>query len=705
MSSKTDRTVIIVESPTKAKTISKLLSGPYRVISSYGHIRDLPKSRLGVDPEKDFEPHYLIPKGAKPHVKALIAETEGAHEIILATDEDREGEAIAWHITKVLDEAREKAKAKGKIKEEEEEAEVKRIVFHEITKKAIEEALAHPRGIDMHLVNSQQARRILDRLVGYELSPFLWKKLVGGLSAGRVQSAALRRVVEREAEIKKFVPQEYWTIAASLIKKNGAGGFIAALFSIGNKKLEKFDVKSKAEADAIVNALEGAAWRVARIAKKETRKIPPPPFTTSTLQQEASKKLRFSARQTMMFAQQLYEGVDLPEGSVGLITYMRTDSVHLSEDSIQEARAEITQRFGTQFVPAAPRRYKTKSKLAQEAHEAVRPTDPHRHPNNLKTYLTLEQWKLYNLVWRRFIACQMEAAVFDTTAVDAEAMPQSDKTPHIFRANGIVKKFAGFLEAYPLKFEDAVLPELTENEGLTAKEVKGEEHFTQPPPRFTEASLIKALEEYGIGRPSTYAPTLATIQSRGYVEKDEKRRLVPTEIGTKVSTLLVAHFPEIVDIAFTATMEEELDKVAEGTMEWRKILKDFYGPFHKNLELKYEEVKKENMVEQSDEVCDKCGNPMVIRTGRFGKFLACSKFPECKNTKSIKKTTGITCRECNEGELIEKKTKKRRIFWGCSRYPDCKYATWANPIKQKEEAEAAQAKEESAGEDADALDS
>jgi len=675
--------LIIVESPTKAKTISKFLGSAYTVTSSYGHIRDLPKSRLGVDVEKDFEPHYIIPKAAKKRAKELLTEIKRSPEIILATDEDREGEAIAWHIAELIKEKNEKP------------PEMKRIVFHEITQKAIEEALRQPRQIDIHLVNSQQARRILDRLVGYELSPFLWKKVIRGLSAGRVQSVALRLIAEREKEIKKFVPQTYFTVHA-LLGASAEETFSAFLIAVGNKKVEKFDIATKMQADAVVAQLEKATWKVSRVVKKETRKTPPPPFTTSTLQQEASKKLRLSARQTMMFAQQLYEGVELKDGAAGLITYMRTDSVNLSEDSLKDARAVISERFGNENALAEPRKYKTKSRLAQEAHEAIRPTDPRRHPDDLKEYLDAQQWKLYDLIWRRFIGSQMEVAVFDTTAVDIEASV-SGEPPNLFRANGIVKRFPGFLLAYPLKFEDALLPSISEQETLKASEVRAEEHQTEPPPRFTEASLIKALEEYGIGRPSTYAPTLATIQGRGYVEKDERRRLMPTEIGAKVNGILTEHFPKIVDIAFTANMEEELDKIAEGKTEWQKILRDFYGPFHENLTKKYDVVEKENMEEKTNEICEKCGKPMVIKTGRFGRFLACSGFPECKNTKTIKKTTGIHCPECNDGELLERKTKKKRIFWGCSRYPDCKYATWTNPLKDKEKK--AEMKPDEAGED------
>lgn len=668
---KKDIKVVIVESPTKAKTISKFLDSSYHVTSSFGHIRDLPRSKIGVDVEHDFEPHYIIPRLAKPRVKALKEQAKKATEIILATDEDREGEAIAWHIANVL---------------ELDGATAKRITFHEITKPAIEEALTRPRALDMNLVNAQQARRVLDRLVGYELSPFLWKKLVRGLSAGRVQSAALRIIVEREEEIKKFIPQAYWTVEAQLKTKTKQEEFPASLISINGKKLDKFDIKNTEEADALVHALKPAAWHVSHITKKEFKKTPPPPFTTSTLQQEAGKKIRFSAKQTMMAAQQLYEGVELPgEGSVGLITYMRTDSVHCSENSITEARTVITKTFGKDFALAEARKFKTKSKGAQEAHEAIRPTDPKRNPDSMKEQLSAPQWKLYNLIWRRFIASQMEQAIFDTTAIDITATETADTRTYLFRANGVTKKFGGFLEAYPMKFEDTILPDMAERATLDAVAVNAEAHATQPPPRYSEASLVKALEEHGIGRPSTYAPTISTIQARGYVEKNKDRRLAPTEMGVKVNAMLVEHFPQIVDIAFTAKMEEELDNVAEGKAVWQRSIREFYEPFHKNLELKYEEVKKEVIEEKTDEICEKCGSPMIIKMGRFGKFLACSKFPECKTTKTIKKTIGMRCPLCNEGDIVEKRTKKKRTFWGCSRYPACTYASWENPLNKKKE--------------------
>ena len=690
MSSKNNSKLIVVESPTKAKTISKFLGSGYKVMSSYGHVRDLPKSKLGVDVENDFEPQYLIPAKAKPNVKALKEEAKKSSEIILAADEDREGEAIAWHIAQILNHEAQNAKRKpGKPKKTAEQSDssskiqvpsIKRIVFHEITKSAIESALQNPRSIDMKMVDAQQARRVLDRLVGYELSPFLWKKVMRGLSAGRVQSVAVRLVAEREDEIKKFIPQEYWTISAHLIKTLTGEKFQANLIKEGEKKLEKFDIPDRQNAEKIADNLEGANFSVSEVSKKETRKLPPPPFTTSTLQQEGWKKLRFSAKMTMMIAQQLYEGIEA--GGGGLITYMRTDSLNLSEESLKAARETIIKKYGENFSLATPRKFKNKSKGAQEAHEAIRPTDPAKDPESLKAHLTPQQYKLYNLIWRRFIACQMEPAIFDTTTADILAKPlKEDVGDYTFRANGIAQKFAGFLSAYPSKFTENILPALEEKEELKSEKVEPTQHFTEPPPRYTEASLIKALEEYGIGRPSTYAPTLNTIQARNYIEKDDQRRFMPTEIGMKVNEILVKHFPEIVDVKFTADMEEKLDQIAEGGVEWKKIIREFYGPFHSNLEVKYKEVEKENMDQPTDEVCEKCGKPMIIKNGRFGKFMACSGFPDCRNTKKILKTIGVPCPECGQGELVEKKTKKRRMFWGCSRYPECKHATWKDPRK------------------------
>ena len=700
---KKDKTLIIVESPTKARTISKFLDNSYIVLSSFGHVRDLPKSKLGVDPENNFEPYYLIPQKAKANVKVLKEAAKKTKEVILATDEDREGEAIAWHITKVLTEVKKsRSKKPDAVQPVAPHYEFRRIVFHEITKNAILESLEHPRELNDNLVDAQQARRILDRLVGYELSPFLWKKLMRGLSAGRVQSAAVRLIVQREEEIKKFLAQEYWTVEALLSPANVDTPFSATLIQKDGKKLEKFDIPDKEAADAIVHASQKAKYTVAGVTKKEFRKIPAPPFTTSTLQQEGAKKLRFTARQTMMFAQQLYEGVDISEGAAaGLITYMRTDSVSIAQEALEKAKQVITEMYGDKYSLEAPRRFKTKSKLAQEAHEAIRPTDPARTPEALKTYLSPQQFRLYDLIWRRFMASQMEVAVFDTTTIDISAVPQDAKETYLFRANGVIKKFDGFLAAYPMKFEDALLPECAEGQELSLKKIKGVQHFTQPPARYTEASLIKALEEHGIGRPSTYAPTISTIQARNYVEKNDQRRLQPTEIGTKVDTMLREHFPQIVDIAFTANMEEKLDGVAEGTVDWRKMIGEFYGPFHENLTKKYEEVKEDKPPEEkTDELCEKCGKPMVIKTGRFGRFLACSGFPECKNTKTIRKTIGMKCPQCNEGEIVMKRTKKKRTFWGCSRYPECDYATWKNPLaKDKTEEQESATTEESEQED------
>ena len=598
--------LVIVESPTKAKTIGKFLGKGYAVESSYGHVRDLPKSQLGVDVEHDFEPKYVIPPKAKKTIATLKKMILSAEKVIMATDSDREGEAISWHLVQALG----LDKAKNKL--------VERIVFHEITKQAIEEALKNPRDIDMNMVDAQQARRVLDRLVGYKLSPFLWKKIARGLSAGRVQSVALRLIVEREREIENFKPQEYWTIEASL--KGERGNLSSFLNKINGETIEKPGIKTKTEADKILKDLEGADYVVSKVERKEMKRVPAPPFVTSTLQQESFKKLRFSSKQTMMFAQQLYE--------TGLITYMRTDSVNLSDQALWAAKEAITQMFGENYWAGFPRKYKTKSRLAQEAHEAVRPTEPTKTPESLKSELEPQQMKLYDLIWRRFMATQMKEAVFDTMSVDIAA----DK--YGFGANGQALKFDGFLKVYPIKFEEVDLPELKENEKLELLELKPDQHFTKPPARFNEASLVKTLEKYGIGRPSTYVPIISTIQDRNYVQKDRARYFHPTEIGGMVNDLLVEHFPDIVDLKFTSKMEEDLDEIAEGKAKWVGIIKDFYGPFEANLEKKYKEVD-DKTVEETDEVCEKCGGKMVIRMGRFGKFLACSNFPKCKNAKSL----------------------------------------------------------------------
>ncbi|MCX6813038.1 MAG: type I DNA topoisomerase [Candidatus Azambacteria bacterium] len=661
--------LIIVESPTKAKTISKFLGKEFRVESSYGHVRDLPEKSLGVDIEHNFEPKYVILPKAKKRVAELNSETKKATEVILATDEDREGEAIAWHLSQAL-----------KI------AKMERIVFHEITENAIKEALKNPRGINMKLVDAQQARRILDRLVGYKLSPFLWKKVAKGLSAGRVQSVAVRLVVEREREILNFKPEEYWTITARL-KTLDENKFEAQLAKIEEKKLEKFSIKNKEAADEIVSDLDGAAWRVLKIEKKETRRQPLPPFTTSTLQQTAWAWFGFGAKQTMLLAQQLYE--------TGLITYMRTDSFNLSKESIAAAFEKIKKDFGNDYLATAPRIYKTKSKTAQEAHEAIRPTAPDKNPETLKEKLMPQQYKLYDLIWRRFIASQMSNAIFEATGVDILAKKPGNN--YTFRAKGNVLRFDGFLKVYLQKLTEASLPALKEKEDLELKELMPAQHFTEPPPYYNEASLIKALEEYGIGRPSTYAPTMATIQTRRYVMKDEQKRLKPTDIGILVSDILVKHFPEVVDIKFTAHMEENLDKIAGGEKEWRPVIKEFWEPFKENLDKKSLELSKEKIaVEKTELKCPKCGKDLVIRMSRYGKFYACSGFPNCRHTAPLEKSSAETeekedlghCHKCETGQIVKRRTKKGRTFWGCSNWPKCDYATWENPKKNEVEEDA-----------------
>jgi len=659
--------LVIVESPTKSKTIAKFLGRQYSVKSSFGHIRDLPEKELGIDVENDFKPKYVIPPKAKEAARELKKSAKKANLIILATDEDREGEAIAWHILHIL------KSPKSPIK-------YQRIVFHEITRKAIEQAIKNPRQIDINLVNAQQARRILDRLVGYKLSPFLWKKVVRGLSAGRVQSVAVRLIVDKEREISAFSPQEYWSIEANLKKEKGKDAFVARLIKQNKKAIPKLGVKDKEQADKILAALKDARYRVANIASKETKKYPSPPFTTSTLQQEAIRKLGFSAEQTMRLAQQLYE--------TGLITYHRTDSLNISAEALQSAQEFIAKKFGQKYSEGI-KIYKTKSKGAQEAHEAVRPTKAERDPEKIKRPLDKRQLKLYDLIWRRFIASQMASSVVDSTAVDIEAKPDSTNS-YIFRATGSVIKFDGFLKIYlsagqagPAKTKENTLPKLSENEILELVKLITQQHFTKPPARYTEASLVKTLEEYGIGRPSTYAPIISTIQKRGYVQKDEQKRFVPKEIGFIVIDLLKENFSQIVDVKFTAEMEKELDKIAQGKKNWLEALKEFYQPFHENLTKKYKEVEKKKLEEPTDKICPKCGSPMVIKMGRFGKFYSCLAFPKCKHLEAIVNSTGVKCPECQKGNIVERKTRKGKIFYSCSRYPKCKYALWDKPIDAK----------------------
>lgn len=645
--------LVIVESPTKGRTIERFLGPDFKVLSSYGHIRDLPKSELGIDIENDFQPKYIIPLKAKKNVNALKKEVEKVKSVILATDEDREGEAIAWHLSCVLN-------LNGKNS-------YQRIVFHEITKSAIEEALKNPRKINMALVNSQQARRILDRIVGYKLSPFLWKKIARGLSAGRVQSVAVKLVVEREREIQNFIPQEYWEIAAELQSQNKS--FLAKLIKKNGKALDKLEIKNKKEANKIVKDLEGTKYNVINVERKEVKKNPLPPFTTSTLQQEAWKKLKFPAKFTMQIAQRLYEK--------GFITYHRTDSLNLSDQSLFSAKKFITETYGKEYWAGFLRKYKTKIKGAQEAHEAIRPSYPNKIPEFLK--LDTRQSKLYDLIWRRFISCQMSQAVFNTTAIDIAA------NNYIFRTTGQVLKFDGFLKIYQIKFEEKELPLLKKDEILELIKLIPSQHFTQPAPKYTEASLIKVLEENGIGRPSTYASILSNIQEKNYIEKNSDRRFQPTEIGLVVNDLLVEHFPKIVDIKFTALMEEDLDKIEEGEEEWKKIVRDFYEPFEKNLKKKYKKVSKKDFTEKpTKKTCPKCGAPLLIRLGKFGKFYACSTFPKCRYTESLEENKlKIKCPKCEKGEIVEKRTRKNKIFYGCNQYPKCDFALWDKPTNEK----------------------
>ncbi len=645
--------LIIVESPTKAKTIEKFLKGNFLVASSYGHIRDLPEKKLGIDLENNFQPHYEIPSKAKKTIQTLKTESKKCKEIILATDEDREGESIAFHLKEIL-----------KLKNP------KRIVFHEITKTAIEEALKNPRHINMNLVNAQQARRILDRLVGYKLSPFLWKKIIRGLSAGRVQSVAVRLIVEREKEIKEFKPEEYWSIEAKLrqisdIEKE----FTALLIKKDGKVISKLEIKNKEETDKILKDLQKAEYKVINLEKKEVKKNPLPPFITSSLQQEAWQKFRWPAKMTMAIAQKLYEK--------GVITYHRTDSLNLSEISEAAAKKFILENFGKEYWPGFSRNYRTKAKAAQEAHEAIRPSYAEKKIDDLKG-LDERQAKLYNLIWQRFIASQMTEAHFNSWQVDISAKN------YIFRTKGQTLKFDGFLKVYPLNFKEAELPPLKKNDKLELLKLLPAQHFTQPPARYNEASLIKVLEKEGIGRPSTYAPILETVQKRNYVLKDEKKQFQPTEIGIMVNDLLVEHFPKIVDIKFTAKMENDLDKIANGKENWLKTMREFYKPFEKNLEKKQKEVAKKDITEKTGRKCPKCGSEILIRWGKFGKFYACSNFPRCKYTESLEKPKlEIKCPKCKNGEITEKRTKKGKIFYGCDQFPKCDFALWDKPTGEK----------------------
>jgi len=595
------KNLVIVESPTKAKTISKFLGKDFIIESSFGHVRDLPKSKIGVDLET-FEPQYEIPARSKKRVTELKKLAKDAGIIYFATDEDREGEAISWHLAEVLKTPPEK---------------IKRIVFHEITEEALLHALKNPRDIDIRLVDAQQTRRILDRLVGYKLSPLLWKKVARGLSAGRVQSVAVRLIVEREREIQAFNAQEYWSIEASFKSEKNKESFLAKLALINGKTIDKLEIQNQQQADEIIKNLENASYIVSDVERKETKKNPLPPFTTSTLQQEANRRLGFSAKQTMMLAQQLYEGIELGHsGAVGLITYMRTDSINLAEKFLQEAQGYIVNTFGKNYTDG-PRRFKGKSKLAQEAHEAIRPTNANLSPANVKDHLEARQFKLYQLIWQRALASQMTAAVIDSTKIDILA----EKTPYTFRANGSTIRFDGFLKVYPTATKENLLPTLEIKEKVELEKLNPEQHFAQPPARYSEATLVKVMEEYGIGRPSTYAPTISTIQDRGYVEKEEKR-LKPTDIAFLVNDLLVEHFPNVVDYQFTAEMENDLDEIADGSKKWKPVLKDFWVPFDKNLKEKEASLKKSDVLSVHELGIDpKTKKPIYVRMGRFGPFV------------------------------------------------------------------------------------
>lgn len=657
--------LVIVESPAKAKTIKKYLGPGYEVVASMGHVRDLPKSKFGVDVENGFEPQYTDIKGKETLIKDLKKAAKNSEHVYLATDPDREGEAISWHLAHLLNL---------------DLNENNRVTFNEITKTGVRNGMEHSRKIDLDLVNAQQARRVLDRVVGYKLSPFLWRKIRRGLSAGRVQSVAVRLIVDREEEIRAFKPEEYWTIDALLNAKGVRKAFPAKFHG---KKGKKIDIKSEQQANGILEELNGADYVVGTVKKGVRKKSPAPPFTTSTLQQEASRKLGFQARRTMKAAQELYEGIEVGEmGAVGLITYMRTDSLRISEEARTAATAFIQQRYGAEYLPDKPRFYKSKSN-AQDAHEAIRPTMPDMFPEKVKAYLSSDQFKLYRLIWERFIASQMANAELDTVSADILV------GDYVFKASGYSVRFNGFTVLYEEgKDEESesseMLPPLSEGDSLKLKSIAGNQHFTQPPPRYTEASLIKALEENGIGRPSTYAPTITTILQRNYIEREAKQ-LKPTPLGEVTTQLMREHFKNIVDVDFTAKMENDLDEVEVGKVDYVDMLRKFYGDFSHTLDEAEKAMEGSRMKvphEETDMVCELCGKKMVIKIGRFGKFLACSGFPECKNTKRIVQETGGLCPLCG-GKVLEKKSKTGKKYYGCEHNPKCSFMTWDEPLKEK----------------------
>ncbi len=655
------KALVIVESPAKAKTIEKFLGKGYRVTASMGHIRDLPKSKLGIDIEKDFTPNYIIIRGKGEIVQKLREEAKKADRVFLATDPDREGEAISWHIAHLIG-LRDEDRC--------------RVTFNEITRDAIQKAFKEPRPINKDLVNAQQARRVLDRLVGYNLSPLLWRKVRRGLSAGRVQSVAVRLICDREEEIEAFQPEEYWTLAAYLVKEASTAAFAARYYGSDGKKAV---LSNKDQVDRVIGEITGIPFTVQAVKEKEKRRTPAAPFTTSSLQQEASRKLGFSVSRTMRIAQELYEGVEVAgEGSVGLVTYIRTDSTRVSAEAIAEAKDYIEHKYGAEY--SSPRVQAGKSKGAQDAHEAIRPTHVSWHPEDIKASLSRDQYRLYKLIWERFIASQMSAAVFDTVTVDIVA------GGHLFRASGQTMTFPGFMSLYVEGQDDEdnedeegkALPDLTEGDTLTLQSIDPKQHFTEPPPRYTEAMLVKTLEEKGIGRPSTYVPIIGTIQERGYVTKENKR-FKPTELGRVVTGLLKEHFPDIVNVEFTAGMENHLDEIEEGRFRWSGVIKDFYNSFAetlKNADKQIERVKIPDEV--TDEVCENCNRPMVIKVGRYGKFLACSGYPECRNTKPLQTRVDAVCPRC-DGQIVERRSRKGRKFYGCSKYPQCDFVSWARP--------------------------
>ena len=727
---RTAKRLVIVESPAKARTLERYLGKRhYSVRASLGHIRDLPKSDLGVDVEHDFAPKYVIPRDKSKTVTELARAARQASGVYLATDPDREGEAIAWHLLAAINKrGGAKARAAGPV-------EAQRIVFHEVTKSAVQDAFRHARDIDDDLVQAQQARRVMDRLIGYKLSPLLGAKVRRGLSAGRVQSPALRMVVEREREIEQFVSEEYWTIEALLAPASANGTQETSFWAeVIQHRGEKLSIATEAHAQATVKALRGMSFAVQEVRKREQRRQPAAPFTTSTLQQEAGRRLRFAPRRTMRVAQQLYEGLDMgQEGPVGLITYMRTDSTNVAAEALAEARQVIGEQFGKEFVPDKPRRFRTKAKAAQEAHEAIRPTSAARRPEAIRSHLSQDQYRLYTLIWKRFMASQMAAAVLDTTRIDIRATPLDSTSangsaargqvypvhaaPHsddrarpddyLLRARGSIVRFPGFLRLYEesrdengkasaakatgaagrrtstrskaAQAKQSILPPLAAGDPLTLHDLKPEQHFTQPPPRYSEASLIRAMEDAGIGRPSTYAPTVSIIQERGYVERRE-RRLHPTDLGNIVNDLLVEQFPDVVDASFTARMEDDLDRVAEGDTTWVPVVREFWEPFAKAVaaaEATLEKVQIED--EPTDEICPECGQPMVIKHGRYGRFLACTGFPECRHTRPLLTKLGVPCPKCGN-DLVVRRSRRGRTFYGCSGYPDCDFVSWQRPV-------------------------